>query len=338
MSAFHTPVMAKECIDLLNLRAGKVYVDATTGGGGHSAAMLEAEPEIVLYCFDQDEQAVKVAEQVLFTKSADGKSPEKSPSVELIKANFVQMRTELALRKIKGIDGILFDLGVSSHQLDNAERGFSFEKDAPLDMRMDALQTYTAFNAVNELEVHQLAKIFKDYSDELNATRIARAIERAEKPISTTKELARIIETVAGTGTKESLKAKVRIFQALRIHVNSELEYLESAIVDAINLLNPGGRIVVLSYHSLEDRIIKQAFRLAAQDCICPASIMMCVCKHQRQLKILTKSPLCASEAETKMNPRSRSAKLRAAEKVGLGYNKGKEFKSGSKYAAKGEK
>ncbi len=324
MSAFHTPVMAKECIDLLDLRAGKVYVDATTGGGGHSYLMLAAQPEIKLYCFDQDEQAIKVAEQTIMGNS-----------VELIKANFVQMRTELALRKVKGIDGILFDLGVSSHQLDSAERGFSFDKDAPLDMRMDASQAYTAFNAVNELEVHQLAKIFKDYSDELNATRIARAIEKAEKPISTTKELARIIETVAGTGSKESLKAKVRIFQALRIHVNSELEYLEAAIADAINLLNPGGRIVVLSYHSLEDRIIKQAFKLAEQDCICPASIMMCVCKHQKQLKVLTKSPLCADENETKMNPRSRSAKLRAAEKVGPGYSKSK-YKS-SKYAAKGE-
>jgi 16S rRNA (cytosine1402-N4)-methyltransferase len=326
--------MVKECIDLLNLRAGKVYVDATTGGGGHSLAMLEAEPEIKLYCFDQDEEAIKVAEQALFNGSSDVKSSTKQASVEMIKANFVQMRTELALRKVKGIDGILFDLGVSSHQLDYAERGFSFDIDAPLDMRMDACLTYTAFNAVNELEVNQLAKIFKDYSDELNATRIARAIEKAEKPISSTKELARIIETVAGTGTKESLKAKVRIFQALRIHVNSELEYLEAAVTDAINLLNPGGRIVVLSYHSLEDRIIKQAFRLAAQDCICPASIMMCVCGHQRQLKILSKSPLCAGVEETKMNPRSRSAKLRAAEKVDKGYSK----QSSNKYAAKGEK
>ncbi len=304
MSSYHTPVMAKECIELLNLRAGKLYVDATTGGGGHSHAMLSAQPEIQLYCFDQDEEALAEAR-----KSLQGKA-------ELIKANFVQMRSELALRQVKGVDGVLFDLGVSSHQLDEGSRGFSFDKDAPLDMRMDRAQQYTAFDAVNELDAGQLAKIFKEYSEELNATRIAKAIEKAAKPISSTKELAKVIESVVGSGSKESLKSKVRIFQALRIHVNNELQSLENALTDAVYMLNPGGRIVVLSYHSLEDRIVKQIFRLASQDCICPAGIPMCVCNHKKQLKLLTRSPLVAGDAETKENPRSRSAKLRAAEKA----------------------
>jgi len=327
MSQFHTPVMAKECMELLNLRAGKVYVDATTGGGGHSEAMLKAVSGIQLYCFDQDAEAIATARQHLSAyDNVAGR-------IEFIKSNFVNMRTELALRKIKGIDGVLFDLGVSSFQLDNAGRGFSFDRDAPLDMRMDSSSEYTAFNAVNELDSYALANIFKDYSEELNARRIAKAIEAAPKPISTTKELARIIESVVGVGSKESLKSKVRIFQALRIHVNHELEYLESAIRDAINLLNPGGRIVVMSYHSLEDRIIKHSFRLASQDCICPPAMIACNCNHKRQLKILTKSPLIAGDEELRQNVRARSAKLRAAEKIdatkpGKAFSKDKYRKS----------
>lgn len=317
MSKFHTPVMAQECIQLLAIKAGGIYVDATTGGGGHSLEMLKANPAIRLFCFDQDASALAEAEQYFSTAQeiwADAHSEAKP--YELIKANFTRLRTELAYRQIKGIDGILFDLGVSSHQLDNAARGFSFEKDAPLDMRMDTSQEYCAFNVVNELSAPELSRIFKDNSEELNATRIAKAIERSPKPISTTKELAKIIESVVGTGSKESLKSKVRIFQAIRIHVNRELECLQAAIQDAINLLNPGGRIVVLSYHSLEDRIVKHAFRLAAQGCICPPAIIICICDHQKQLKVLTKNPLAAGDAEVKGNHRSRSAKLRAAEKL----------------------
>lgn len=310
MSTYHTPVMVKECIELLNLRAGKVYVDATTGGGGHSAAMLSAVSGIQLYCFDQDADAIATASQQLASlKNANSK-------FEFVKSNFAQMRTELALRKVKGVDGVLFDLGVSSFQLDNAARGFSFDKDAPLDMRMDSAQQYTAFNAVNELDSYELGKIFREYSEELNARRIAKAIEAAPKPISSTKELARIIESVVGVGSKESLKSKVRIFQALRIHVNNELSCLESAIQDAINVLNPGGRIVVMSYHSLEDRIIKHAFRLASQSCICPPAMIVCNCKHRKQLKVLTKSPIVAGDEELQINQRARSAKLRAAEKI----------------------
>ncbi len=217
---------------------------------------------------------------------------------------------------MKGIDGILFDLGVSSHQLESAERGFSFEKDAPLDMRMDKNLNYNAYNAVNELDAKTLTRIFRDYGEEQNAYRIAKAIEKSPKPIKTTSELAKIVESIAGKGTKASLKTKVRVFQALRIYVNKELESLSLALQDAINLLNPQGRIVVISYHSLEDRIVKQTFKKAEQkneeQSVLPNSNK----NHQQQLIILTKKPVTATEEEILVNPRSRSAKLRAGEKV----------------------
>jgi len=307
MSSYHVPVMAETCLELLNLRAGKVYVDATLGGGGHALAMLQRHPEISLYAFDQDPEALEQAGKIL-----SGYTP------VLIKSNFRNLRTELAYNKVKGIDGILFDLGVSSHQLDEAERGFSFDKNADLDMRMDPDQEFSALELVNTYDVQGLSRIFKDYGEENAAGRIARAIdkERLNGQIQSTSQLARIIESVVGVGSTESLKTKVRIFQAIRIAVNDELAALSYSLSDAINLLNPGGRIVVLSYHSLEDRIVKHAFRLAATACICPPAIMHCVCDHKKQLKILTTRPLMASEAEIQENTRSRSAKLRAAEKI----------------------
>ena len=325
---FHTPVMAEKCISYLNLRAGKIYVDATTGGGGHSLAMLKSEPSIRLYCFDQDMEAIEEASKKLSNYE----------NVELIKANFQQLRTELAYRKVKGIDGILFDLGVSSHQLNNENRGFSFEKDAPLDMRMDSSQEYSAYDAVNELDAKELARIFRDYGEELNAYRIAKAIEWSPKPVNTTGELTRIIESVVGKGTKASLKTKVRIFQALRIYVNKELEVLASTLKDAINLLNPKGRIVVLSYHSLEDRIVKQEFKRAEQECICPPRSLACNCNHHKQLVILTSKPITASEEEILANPRSRSAKLRAAEKVKEENKEEKTYRKSNRQKTQEEK
>lgn len=307
MSQYHIPVMADTCLQLLNLRAGGLYVDATLGGGGHALAMYQKQPEIRLFAFDQDAQAIDEAGKVLADYDP-----------VLINANFRQLRTALAYNKVKGIDGILFDLGVSSHQLDCTERGFSFDREAPLDMRMDTGQAFSAAELVNSYDVQALSKIFKDYGEENAAGRIARAIdkERAKGEIRSTAQLARVIETVAGTGSKESLKTKVRIFQAIRIAVNDELGVLSYALSDAINLLNPGGRIVVMSYHSLEDRIVKNTFRMAATGCICPPAMIHCVCDHKKQLKILNTKPLSASETETKENTRSRSAKLRAAEKL----------------------
>lgn len=307
MSTYHSPVMADTALQLLNLRAGKIYVDATAGGGGHAKAMYECEAQIRLYAFDQDSEAIAEARQTLAAYQPI-----------FIQSNFRHLRTQLAYHKIKGIDGILFDLGVSSHQLDQAERGFSFDKDAALDMRMDTGQTLDAMQIVNDYSVIELSKIFKDYGEENAAGRIARAIERerAKVRLETTGQLARIIESVAGVGSKESLKTKVRVFQAIRIAVNDELEALSYSLGDAINLLNPGGRIVVMSYHSLEDRIVKNTFRLAATGCICPPAMIHCVCDHQKQLKLLTSRPLCATAAELTANIRSRSAKLRAAEKL----------------------
>ncbi len=306
MSSYHEPVMLQTCIEMLQLKAGGIYVDATLGGGGHTLAMYQKEPKIRLYAFDQDKEAISEAKERLA-----GYDP------ILIQANFRDLRTSLAYNKVKSIDGILFDLGVSSHQIDETERGFSFDRDAALDMRMDRDQELTAGKIVNEYSLGELRRIFREYGEENAAGRIAKAIEyaRAEKAIATTKGLASIIESVVGVGSKESLKTKVRIFQALRISVNDELGALPEALKDAINLLNPGGRIVVMSYHSLEDRIVKNIFRLEATDCICPPAIINCVCDHHSKLKIITRRPLMADSEEISSNVRSRSAKLRVAEK-----------------------
>ncbi|MDD3534993.1 MAG: 16S rRNA (cytosine(1402)-N(4))-methyltransferase RsmH [Candidatus Cloacimonetes bacterium] len=307
MSSYHTPVMAETCLDLLKLAKGKTYVDATLGGGGHALAMYKKEPAIKLYAFDQDADALDYAAEVL-----------EDHSPVLIHRNFRHLRTELAYHKVKSIDGILFDLGVSSYQLDCAERGFSLDKDAELDMRMDRESELSAKKVVNSYSEYHLTRIFKEYGEEDAAKRIARAIlaARARQEIHSTGELAKIIESVAGKGSKESLKTKVRIFQAIRIEVNDELNALRDVLTDAINLLNPGGRIAVMSYHSLEDRIVKNVFKEVATACICPPAIILCVCKHIKQLKIINTKPICASEEELAANPRSRSAKLRVAEKV----------------------
>lgn len=309
MSNYHVPVMRVECLEALQLRTGAVYVDATLGGAGHSLAMLQACPGIKLYCFDQDQEAIRYSSEVL---------KDHRDSVELIQANFSALRTELALRRVSGIDGILFDLGLSSHQIDETQRGFSFDRDARLDMRMDQEQEYSALEAVNQLEISDLARVIRSYSDELHALRIAKAIvaARQDGEISSTRKLATIIESVVGAGTKDSLKSKVRVFQAIRIHVNQELTVLEQALEDAIHLLNPGGRIVVMSYHSLEDRIVKNIFRDAAKGCKCPPKMIQCNCDEKKRLTLITRRPIEASEKEVSGNNRARSAKLRVAEKV----------------------
>ncbi|MBW6513904.1 MAG: 16S rRNA (cytosine(1402)-N(4))-methyltransferase RsmH [Candidatus Syntrophosphaera sp.] len=309
MKSYHTPVLSEQCVGYLNPHSGGVYVDATLGGGGHSLAILQKCPDIHLFGFDQDDEAIKRSQDML---------KDFADRLEAIKANFSRMRTELALRKVKAIDGVIFDLGVSSHQLDTPERGFSFDNEAPLDMRMDRSQDYTAADAVNGLSQAELTRIFKEYGEDPNATRIARKIEakRASDPIKTTGDLARIIESAVGAGTKESLKTKVRIFQSLRIFVNFELEVLEPALTDAINILKPGGRIVVLSYHSLEDRVVKHIFRSAATGCDCPTQVLDCVCGKKKKLQLLNRKPLTADPAEVEQNVRSRSVRLRAAEKI----------------------
>ena len=321
MSVYHTPVMAAECVEFLQLQPGGVYIDATLGAGGHALAILKAVSGTRLFGFDRDDEAIAAARQnfaAYALAASDKREADFRDRIEYIHAPFSSLRAQLALRKVSGIDGILFDLGVSSHQIDSASRGFSFDKDASLDMRMDARQALTAAKIVNGSTVKELATIFKLYGEEQQAGRIARAIDqaRSSQPLARTSQLARVIESVAGTGTRDSLKTKMRVFQALRIAVNSELRELETALKDAIMLLKPGARVVVLSYHSLEDRIVKTLFREAAKGCLCPPRQIVCSCGLKPRLKVLTGRPLSASEAEIFANPRARSAKLRAAEKV----------------------
>lgn len=306
---YHRPVMTSTCLHYLDPRIGGVYVDATLGGGGHTLALFGAQPNIKVYGFDQDDDAIRHASEILY---------DYQDRMDIIQTNFSHLRTELALRKVKSIDGILFDLGVSSHQLDDASRGFSFDNDAPLDMRMNRNASFSAKNLVNEWSYSDMAKIFREYGEENHAGKIAGAIDyhRKQKSIDSTGQLARIIETVAGVGTRESLKTKVRVFQAIRIAVNAELDVLTPTLHDAINLLSPNGRIVVMAYHSLEDRIVKNVFREAARGCDCPPRAVHCICGKKPTIKVLTGRPVTADATEIDDNSRSRSAKLRAAEKI----------------------
>jgi len=310
MNQYHQPVMKQESLQHLQLKAGGIYVDATLGGGGHSLAMLMAEPRIRLYAFDQDDEAIQYAGERL---------AEFREQVDLIPANFSKLRTKLAFAKVRGIDGILFDLGVSSHQIDDRGRGFGFDTDSELDMRMNRSQALTAAKLINTSSERDLCKIISEYGEELHAKRIAMRIvkARAQSPLRSCRDLSKLIEDTVSGNPKEVIKSKARVFQSLRIAVNDELEVLKLALADAINLLNPGGRIVVISYHSLEDRIVKNTFKRAAEGCICPPQILKCVCSNRITLKLISGKPLLASEEEISHNSRSRSAKMRVAEKMG---------------------
>jgi 16S rRNA (cytosine1402-N4)-methyltransferase len=307
--SYHIPVLLKESMAYLNLKAGGVYVDATLGGGGHTEAMLSNKEIKQVYAFDQDEDAIS------YTSNRLKKYQER---LTLIKANFADMRTELALRRVKSIDGILFDLGVSSHQLDTAERGFSFDKDGRLDMRMDRQTEQTARDILNNMPTAELARIFRQYGEEQAAYKIAGWIVAARKsrPLETTGDLTAILESNMRSNPILITKTKARIFQALRIYLNRELEVLASTLNDAINLLNPAGRMVVISYHSLEDRIVKTSINEAARGCICPKTVLKCVCNIKPRVKNLTPRTIQASAEEIKKNGRARSAKLRAVEKI----------------------
>jgi len=309
MSQYHVPVMLSQTLDFLQVRAGGTYVDATVGGGGHSRAIMSNCGHIRLFCFDRDPQAIVESKAAL---------SEWDDQVTLINENFYMIRTYLALNKVKGIDGIVFDLGVSSHQIDSIQRGFSFEGDAPLDMRMDTRQAYNAWNVVNELPERQLELVFRQYGEENHSRRIALAIvkERTKSAICSTSQLAEIIGKNVKGSPKDVIKSKARIFQSIRIYLNQELDALQVALRDAINILKPGGRIVVLSYHSLEDRLVKQQFRNTSGVCKCPLESPQCMCDIQPKIKILTSRPVTVKEDEIERNSRARSAKLRAAERV----------------------
>ncbi len=311
----HVPIMVNEVMDLLLPARGGVFVDGTLGGGGHSEAILRLLPETGrLIGIDRDQAALKAATERLAPYG---------DRFTAIHGNFFHMRSLLLQRGIAGADGILLDLGVSSYQLDEPSRGFSYKAEAPLDMRMDQTAALTAADVVNGYAEKDLIRIFRDYGEERFSPMIARRIveQRAEKPIETTTELSEIIANAipAKFRHKEQQHPARRCFQAIRIEVNGELQGLKEAVEDGIRLLNPGGRIVILTFHSLEDRIVKTAFKTAENPCVCPPRSPQCVCGRKPYGKILTKHPLTACEAEQRENSRSACCKLRALEKLGAG-------------------
>lgn len=306
----HVSIMPDECMKGLDIKPGGIYVDATTGGGGHSLLIAQRLENGHLYCFDRDDDALKAAGERLKAYS---------DKVTFIKSNFAYMKEKLSEIGVFGVDGILFDLGVSSYQLDEAERGFSYMADAPLDMRMDRSQAKSAYDVVNTYSEQELAKIFFEYGEERYSKRIAERIvrQRENKSIETTLELVDIIKSaMPAAAKKEKQHPAKRVFQAIRIEVNDELSSVEEAVKHGIDILNPGGRIAIMSFHSLEDRIVKLKFQECADPCTCPKDFPVCVCGKKPTVKIITKKVIQASQAEVEQNPRARSAKLRVAEKL----------------------
>ena len=311
----HVPIMVSEVTDLLMPARGGLFVDGTLGGGGHSQAILELLPPTGrLIGVDRDEAALRAAGERL--------SPF-GDRFTAVHGNFFHLKTLLQLRGIRAVDGILLDLGVSSYQLDEPSRGFSYKFEAPLDMRMDQSAALTAGEVVNGYPEQELIRIFRDYGEERFSPLIARRIcqRRSEKRIETTTELADLIAgAIPGKFRyKEQQHPARRCFQAIRIEVNGEIKGLREAVDSAIGLLNPGGRIVILTFHSLEDRIVKSAFKTAENPCVCPPKSPQCVCGRTPYGRVLTKHPLVASPEEQQQNTRSTSCKLRALEKLGEG-------------------
>lgn len=311
MEFAHIPVMLNECLEGLNIKADGTYVDGTVGGAGHSIEIVKRLSENGrLICVDKDEDALKAAGERL--------APYKD-RVTFIHDDYKNLVNELDSIGVGKVDGILLDLGVSSYQLDNAERGFSYMKDAPLDMRMDRSQRISAHEVVNGYTESELARILFDYGEEKLARQIARNIvrERSEKPIETTLELAKIVEDTypAKTRWKFGHPAK-RTFQAIRIEVNDELSSLGEAVTAMARRLEKGGRMAVITFHSLEDRIVKSAFKELSLACTCPPDFPVCICGKVQEVELVNKKPITASEEELENNSRSQSAKLRVIEKL----------------------
>lgn len=302
----HRPVMAKEVLDLLAPAPGEIFLDGTVGGGGHARLILEATaPGGVLIGLDRDPAALAGAQRALSTFET---------RVILRHRNFDEADAVLSELGIDALDGMLLDLGVSSHQLDTAERGFSFRYEAPLDMRMDPTVGPTAAEEVNSLGAEELTRIFREYGEERWAKRIARRIVevRRERPLATTNDLAELVRHAIPGGPPTRIHPATRVFQALRIHVNRELGHVSSGVRRAIDLLKPGGRLAVISFHSLEDRIVKRIFLDEASICICPPRLPVCACGRSPRIDLLTRKAVRATEEEVEGNPRARSAVLRA--------------------------
>jgi 16S rRNA (cytosine1402-N4)-methyltransferase len=306
---YHEPVMLKEVIDSLLVSRTGVYVDCTVGGAGHACAILK-NTDAFLVGIDRDDDALAFAERKLSEFGA---------RKVLVKANFADLNRVLKDLKIEKVDGVLLDLGVSSRQLDDAERGFSFGQEAPLDMRMDRGTGLDAYDVVNSFTQNELERIIRFYGEEKMAARIARAISkrRQASPIETTTQLAAIIASCMPAKLRwQRIHPATRTFQAIRIAVNNELDNIPPAIAAATEALHCGGRLCVISFHSLEDRIVKNEIRSLEGGCVCPPDLPVCVCRKEAKLKNLTKKALIPSEEETATNPRSRSAKLRVAKRI----------------------
>ena len=311
MSAFHhISVLLNECIEGLNIRPDGIYVDGTLGGAGHSFQIAARLKDGKLIGIDRDQVALKAAGERL---SVYGER------VQLVHSNFCHMAQVLKELNIQGVDGILLDLGVSSPQLDDGQRGFSYMVDAPLDMRMNSADSLSAHTVVNTWSQEELKRILYNYGEERYAPQIAAAIcrKRAEKLIETTLELVEIIKNaMPPAALREKQHPAKRSFQAIRIAVNDELGAVEQIMADAVELLNPGGRLCIITFHSLEDRIVKLGMQDAAKGCTCPPNFPVCVCGKKPKVKLITKKPIVASDEELEENPRSRSAKLRICEKI----------------------
>ena len=305
LAPIHTPVLLEETMQALAVQPGGRYVDCTVGTGGHSATTLETSaPGGQLLGSEADPQALEIARTRL---------EQYSSSFVLVNDNFVNLESICRKYNFLPVHGILFDLGLSSLQLE-AGRGFSFQHDAPLDMRFSPGQETTAADIVNTYSEAELAEIIWAYGEERASRQIARRIVK-ERPVETTTQLARVVEQAVG-GRHGKIHPATKTFQALRIAVNQELQHLESALKQAVNLLGYEGRLVVISYHSLEDRIVKHLMQQEAKGCICPPHVPVCTCGHQPRLRMLNKNVIVPSEEEIRRNPRSRSARLRAAERV----------------------
>ena len=312
MSYRHTPAMLKEAITRLNCRPGKTFVDGTLGGSGHAAAICDLiTPGGVFIGIDQDIDAIDHAKAVLQKYDLQ---------IHILHGNFFRLPEFLSQLKIRTVDGILLDLGLSQHQLENSGRGFSFRKDEPLDMRMDIQSSQTAGQLVNNLAQNDLQKIFKEYGEERWAKRIAGNIIRirSQNEIRTSSQLAQIVaESIPGqVAAKQKIHPATRVFMALRIAVNRELERLAAFMEFAVDYLASGGRLCVLSFHSLEDRIVKQRFKALEKGCTCPPRLPQCVCGQKPRIRILTKKVVRPTAEEVAANPMARSTRLRAAEKI----------------------
>lgn len=305
----HQPVMPVEALAALDAGKGGLFVDATLGLGGHTELILQASPQSRVIGIDRDAEAIAIAKERL---------SEFGERFEAVKSDYRQIKTVLGELEIQSVAGVLADLGVSSFQFDEAERGFSFKSDSPLDMRMDRSEGLTAADLVNSLSERELADLIFEFGEERSSRRIARLIvaERAKAAIKTTAQLASLVVKAVNQPGHWRIHPATKTFQALRIAVNRELDDLDQFVADAVDRLAVGGRLVVITFHSLEDRIIKQALKFQSGHCVCPQSQPVCQCGATKRVEVLTRKAIQPTEAEIAANPRARSAKLRACQKL----------------------